>query len=297
MADPPAKRPESAGPNGRPAGRLSAPLSQGVRDFATFQQTQRALLGNPSLAQTLGTFQQTQRALQANTSVLQTLGELQQTQRGVQPASVRQAYESIERTRRALRENANRRLVQSLETSSKAALAPVRTPPRPGLPEPKWPSPTERPWRDAAIAVRRHAILLLTKRDQSLIDRLDGAWERVTRGGPHSASQAAHSMIELADWYFRSAAPDDGVIEWHANERRPQGELSNGNPTRPLRMRYILRERDPDGPVASTYVRHAQEALNNLQKIKHAGECGDNRELVALIMSVENVLIFLTSPG
>jgi hypothetical protein len=58
-------------------------------------------------------------------------------------------------------------------------------------------------------------------------------------------------------------------------------------------MRFLLRERDPDGELASEYVRHGVCVLNLLQGIKHTREDLDLRQIASLILSVETLFAFL----
>ena len=160
-------------------------------------------------------------------------------------------------------------------TSPTTALAPVQ------------------PWRETAVVLRRRMFTLLIKLDPGLMVRLEGAWERVVRGGPHSSSQAAHSAVELVERRLWSGAPDTDTLAWHTEQHRPADEIANGRPTRPLRMRYILRERDPDGAIASAYVRHAQEVIEHLQRSSTRKPELHLASSRALVMSIENVLIFL----
>lgn len=140
--------------------------------------------------------------------------------------------------------------------------------------------------------VRRRLRAALSGLDPDLLNRLDGAWERVSHHGPDAASQAANSMVELIDWTLRWAAPNDRVTAWHTEGSRPPDELIDGRPTRALKVRFIVRDR-PDAAAAEMYVKGITELLKLLQGHKHGS--GDH-ELAAvgrLLPTVEASLAFL----
>jgi hypothetical protein len=127
-----------------------------------------------------------------------------------------------------------------------------------------------------------------------LIDRLDGAWERVSRPGPDAASQAAHSLVEFIDWTLRRAAPDEDVLAWHRDTGRPSDELNrSGLATRALKIRYIMRDRADETDSAEMQVRSVTEIMNYLQKKKHAQGDKELRAVARLIPGIEAAFTFI----
>lgn len=301
--------------------RGSSPSDEGDAELVSARVV---LAGNEDLQRAMNSLAQTQRALHANTLMKGAVANLvADSQRAFHTSTnLHRALANLAQTQRALVVNpalrsclaqlaeiqaAQMRPLHRFVAQLQARQAPILRQPAamlrslPATP-PGGTSPTTalapvQPWRETAVVLRRRMFTLLIKLDPGLMVRLEGAWERVVRGGPHSSSQAAHSAVELVDWCLRSGAPDTDTLAWHTEQHRPADEIANGRPTRPLRMRYILRERDPDGAIASAYVRHAQEVIEHLQEIKHTEAGASPRELAALVMSIENVLIFLFSPN
>lgn len=132
----------------------------------------------------------------------------------------------------------------------------------------------------------------LRRLNPRLVDRLDGAWERVGNHGPDAASQAANSLVELLDWTLRLAAPDAAVLAWHGSESRPPDELNNGRPTRALRIRFVVRLR-PDAMAAEMYVTGLRELMRLLQGHKHGLGEQQLAALARLVPTVEAFLSFL----
>ena len=128
---------------------------------------------------------------------------------------------------------------------------------------------------------------------EDLPGQLDGAWERIHRPGPHAASQAAHSLMELIDWALRLGAPDDEVLLWHASEGKGAEELHEGKPTRSLRAKYILRDRSVDARIARMYLRSLSELTEIIQSRKHGLRSDDVGTVAPLLPTVEGVLVFL----
>jgi len=128
--------------------------------------------------------------------------------------------------------------------------------------------------------------------DPRLVQRLDGAWERVSRDGPDAASQAASSLVELIDWTLRRAGPEKDVLAWHAGAARSPSELDDGRPTRGLRVRFIVRER-PDAAAADFYARAIGDVLRLLQGHKHGSGAQHLAALARLVPTVEAYLAFL----
>lgn len=75
--------------------------------------------------------------------------------------------------------------------------------------------------------------------DRSLIDRRDGAHDRMRSSGPDAARQAAHSAQELMNRLLRHLAPDDEV------RQQPWWEQASGERgvSRSQRLRLALRKR------------------------------------------------------
>lgn len=140
---------------------------------------------------------------------------------------------------------------------------------------------------------REHFRARLMVLGPDLIDRLDGAWERVGRPGPDAASQAAHSLVEFIDWTLRRAAPDEEVLAWHRHTGRPSDELNRGRATRALEIRYIMRDRADEADSAEMQVRSVTEITNYLQKKKHAQGDKDLRAVARLIPGIEAAFTFI----
>lgn len=132
----------------------------------------------------------------------------------------------------------------------------------------------------------------LAELDPSLSDRLDGAWERVSRAGPDAASQAAHSIMETVDGALRCAAPDAEVMPWcHETDR--VAELNEGRPTRALRVKYLLRGRPGEAKAARLHLRALSDLVNVIQDLKHSSGDKDLVAVARLIPTVEGLLVFV----
>lgn len=132
----------------------------------------------------------------------------------------------------------------------------------------------------------------LRRLDPRLVNRLEGAWERVGRHGPDAVSQAANSLVELLDRTLHLAAPDGPVLAWHSDEDRPGNELHHGRPTRSLRVRFVLRAR-PDAAAAEMYAKGLAELMKLLQGHKHGAGEQQVGALTRLLPTVEAYLSFL----
>jgi hypothetical protein len=132
----------------------------------------------------------------------------------------------------------------------------------------------------------------LAQLDPSLPDRLDGAWERVSRAGPDAASQAAHSIMETLDGALRNAAPDAEVIPW-CHEAGHLAELHEGRPTRALRVKYLLRGRPGETKAARMHLRALSDLVQVIQDLKHSSSDKDLLAVARLIPTVEGLLIFV----
>jgi len=132
----------------------------------------------------------------------------------------------------------------------------------------------------------------LAELDPSLSDRLDGAWERVSRAGPDAASQAAHSLMETVDGALRSAAPDPEVLSW-CEETGRGAELHEDRPTRSLRVKYLLRGRPGEAKAARLHLRALTDLVSVIQDFKHSTGDKDLVAVARLIPTVEGLLIFV----
>jgi Predicted pPIWI-associating nuclease len=248
-----------------------------------------ARLNSPALrASQSSLFQTLERAQRAATpSALASFAKLAENSPALR-ASQSSLFQTLERAQRAATPSA---------LANFSTLAPR---PRP-VPLPKHPPARAREAKPrTAVTVRalilRHVSWALTALDASLEPRLDGAWERVSEGGPDAASQAAHSLVELIDWTLRTAAPDAEVLDWHQEQQRAASEMVGRKPTRALRARYVLRDRDPDSAVARFYVRQLCELHRLLEQIKHSGGPDDLRTVACLASNAEALLIYLFLP-
>jgi hypothetical protein len=149
------------------------------------------------------------------------------------------------------------------------------------------------PWENTPSAIRARTLARLDAVDGRLVPKLNGAWDRVRSPGPDGLSQAATSTIEFIDWFLRSTAPDAEVLEWHGREGRASNELHQGRPTRGLRVRFALRDREPDGRVAEAFVGTLLVIAKELQSMKHAEMGSDMSTLERLLPSVEAVVAFM----
>jgi hypothetical protein len=288
---------------------LAAPAAENLN---TVELLRRALVANPALTQAqknaellrkavVGPLEQHKRTIEALRSALTTRSVVEENLRTIQALRKARTFSTplqsaaAEAARKSLTQRnvaVARALREAAGSSprSPAALRPLDRTPLP-LRAPSAP-PRPRPWWFAAVQLRTQTLSLIFTFDSTLSRRLDGAWERVARGGPHSASQAAHSTVEFVDWVFRAAAPGAAVIKWHSKNQRPAGEIQEGKPTRTARMRYLLRERDPDGQAATTYVRLTNDLINLLQGIKHTADDEERRTVAASIMALESALVY-----
>jgi hypothetical protein len=126
-----------------------------------------------------------------------------------------------------------------------------------------------------------------------IVARWDGARERASKQGPDAASQVAHSLVELIDQSLRLAAPDALVIEWHKNLNRPESELRKMKPTRSLRVRFLLRDREGDLECGLIYIRSLVSFVDVLQKKKHDSAGDDLLAVQRMIPGIEAILYFI----
>ncbi len=131
---------------------------------------------------------------------------------------------------------------------------------------------------------------LLTKLYPSLPEKLDGARERISRGGPDAVAQAATSLQEALDWTLRLLAPEGDVLAWHASERRLPSDLRNGHPTRPLRVRYIVRGHPEKQSSVGLYLKVLPELLQAIERHKHGLIQPPRRYMEPLAKMLESIL-------
>jgi hypothetical protein len=149
------------------------------------------------------------------------------------------------------------------------------------------------PWLTAPVEMRDDLLERLRELDPGLPGKLHGAWDRASRPGPSAASQVANTLVELIDWSLRLAAPDEEVLAWHTSTHRSPAELNRDLPTRRLKVRYLMRDRDPDGRAADAYGRHLSVLLEGLQGGKHHLEDEDVAIVKHMIPAVEGFLGFV----
>lgn len=145
----------------------------------------------------------------------------------------------------------------------------------------------------APAELRSLLISRLRQLDEMLPEKLEGAWERVSRPGPDAASQAASSLVELLDWSLRRATEGVDLLSWQRTSQPPSTNLDkNGRPTRSLRVRYLCRD-DPSGDIVEAFVRIISETYGSIQSVKHKGHTVDPVAVRRLIPTVEAVLTFI----
>ncbi len=145
-----------------------------------------------------------------------------------------------------------------------------------------------------SVVQRERFRATLMKLGPDLLDRIDGAWERVGRPGPDAASQAAHSLVEFIDWTLRRAAPDEAVLRWHKETQRPRSELNQrGEATRALKIRFIMKDRADESDSAEMQVRSLADIMKYLQKKKHAQGDKELQAVARLIPGIEAALLFI----
>jgi|GEM_PF-1882946 len=133
----------------------------------------------------------------------------------------------------------------------------------------------------------------LRQLDEMLPDKLEGAWERVSRPGPDAASQAASSLVEVLDWSLRRATEGVDLLNWLRTSQLASTNLDqHGRPTRALRVRYLCRD-DPSGDIVEAFVRIISETYSTIQSVKHKGHAVDPVVVQRLIPTVEAVLTFV----
>ena len=147
-------------------------------------------------------------------------------------------------------------------------------------------------WDMAPSATRERLLDRLRELNPSLPNKLRGAWERVTVGGPDAGAQAANSLIELLDWTFRAATASVDLVSWHSAEQRPAEELHRGRPTRSLKVSYLCRD-EPSASLVRAFTKIISETFSSLQELKHNDDIVAPEIVRRLIPTVEAVLTFV----
>ena len=153
------------------------------------------------------------------------------------------------------------------------------------------------PWMVARSETFEELYAKLGGIDPKVPEMLKGAWDDVRRRGPAAAEKIANCTVEAVDRALRASAPDDAVRAWHSETNRPAKEWEGQNrPTRPLRVKFLLRNLDGPGPVvesqSAAFATMASRLQNNLQGVKHASQA-DVTALRALLAAAESLLISL----
>lgn len=130
--------------------------------------------------------------------------------------------------------------------------------------------------------------------DPRLLERWNGAWERLVVEGPDGPSQAAHSIQELIDWTLRLAAPRDDVLAWHKAKGGTEDQLNkDGLPTRGLMMRYILGGR-ADDKAGKLFMSSLNKIVEALQQAKHAFDGPAGPAMIrSVLLNAESFLGFV----
>lgn len=149
-------------------------------------------------------------------------------------------------------------------------------------------------WEISPSAMRDRMVARLEQISPRLVQRLEGAWETLRRGGPDAPSQGAHSVVELVDWLLRKTCDSKDVLAWLASEGARKDELDGqGRPTRTAKIRYLMRNRPLEAEVAVTHARSLRDIHGQLQKVKHVDEAQESAAVAKLIYAAESLLIFI----
>jgi Predicted pPIWI-associating nuclease len=152
------------------------------------------------------------------------------------------------------------------------------------------------PWREAPLRARELLYQRLSTIDPSVPELLDGAWDDIDRDGPAAVTKIANCAMEAIDRTLRAIAPDEQVLGWHTDTGRSIGELHEGRPTRPLRVRYALEGRKGEVKLGLAQVDAAVALVKALPgPLQAAKHTSDITVIVvqALLVSVEASLYYL----
>ncbi|MCW2957945.1 MAG: hypothetical protein JWP18_748, partial [Solirubrobacterales bacterium] len=156
------------------------------------------------------------------------------------------------------------------------------------------------PWHTGPASARIELFAALRTIDVSIVAFIEGGWDDVRRSGSAAPSKIAHCVVEAVDHTLRALAPSEAVLSWlHRDGRQPaKGMLDQkGNPTRPAKVAYVLRDRPGDRRL----VQSQEQALGSLvgrildqaQGIKHAPGAATVMQAQMLLVTVEALLMQL----
>ncbi len=153
-------------------------------------------------------------------------------------------------------------------------------------------NPEDEPWLVARTEAVDDIVAWLSDIHPSLGVKFKGMWHVVFHRGPDFVSQAANSAMELIDHTLRTLGPDNKVLEWRRLENKYVGEVSevNNRPHRSLRIRYVATQRGLRPSSVDLLVKATLGTLNDLQKLKHAGEDRMVPALTSALQAVEYCL-------
>jgi hypothetical protein len=152
----------------------------------------------------------------------------------------------------------------------------------------------DEPWRVARAGSADHLLGVFEGIDPKLAVKFRGMWHAVGQRGPDCVSQAANSAIELVDHTLRTLAPNKEVLAWQAGQAKYADEVGvNGLPHRSLRIRYIAFTRGLRAKSVDLLIKATTGTLDDLQKIKHAGDDHMVTALTCGLQAVEYCLLML----
>ena len=150
------------------------------------------------------------------------------------------------------------------------------------------------PWQTGPTDARTDLFGVLASLDSALPDWLKAAWDDIVRDGPKAASKIANCIMECIDRALRIAAPPADVVAWLSTIPSKQGYLVDGEPTRPAKIMFVMRNRTArDAKLAAAQVDAlvilVQEVTNNLQSVKH-GEVPSIATMRNWVLAAEGAL-------
>lgn len=146
---------------------------------------------------------------------------------------------------------------------------------------------------ESAVISEETFTRMLSSFGSDVVAQWHGVCERVTEGGSDATSQAAHSVVELIDRLCHNQARDDEVLRWHRTEGRSTNELHDGRPTRVLRLRFVMRNREGDLDAAEAIFKALNGIIAYLQKQKHGDDGAGIRTIARLLPGVQAMLYFV----
>jgi len=151
-------------------------------------------------------------------------------------------------------------------------------------------------WREGRVHLTDELAQWLGIVCPKVVPKLQGAWHALASNGPDAASQAANSGVEVLDWTLRTLAPEAELLAWREGAGAHKDDLDErtGRPTRPLRVRYIVREQGLDAGGVAMVVGAVSATLKELQKVKHGGDPTKTVHAVRRgLLALENALLAL----